>query len=127
VVPGPRGQLVSLLDVHATLLAYVDRAPAPRGPSRSLVPLLQSPPGATLPWRSALFAEVGPEREFATAVVAPPWKLIHDVGRGAWELFHLARDPGEQRNVYNREPAVAEQLRARLAELARAPSPRCGR
>lgn len=127
VVPGPRGQLVSLLDLHATLLAYVDRAPAPRGPSRSLVPLLQSPPGATLPWRSALFAEVGPEREFATAVVAPPWKLIHDVGRGAWELFHLARDPGEQRNVYNREPAVAEQLRARLAELARAPSPRCGR
>ena len=126
VVPGPRSQLVSLVDLQPTLLAYIDRAPAPRAPSRSLVPILQSAPGAAVPWRSAVFAEVGNDREFATAVVAPPWKLIHDANRGAWELFHLDRDPGERRNVYNREPAVAEQLRARHAELARpAPGLRC--
>jgi arylsulfatase A-like enzyme len=125
VLPGPRTQLVSLLDVHATLLAYIDRTPPSRAPSRSLIPLLQSPPGAVIPWRSAVFAEVGNEREFATAVVAPPWKLIHDANRGAWELYNLDRDPGERRNVYNREPAVAEQLRARLADFARPQPGRC--
>jgi choline-sulfatase len=125
VVPGPRAQLVSLVDLHATLLAYIDRAPAPRSPSRSLVPILQSAPGAAVPWRSAVLAEVGNAREFATAVVAPPWKLVHDASRGAWELFQLDRDPGERRNVYNREPAVAEQLRARMGELTRPGLSRC--
>jgi len=125
VVPGARAQLVSLIDLQATLLGYIDRAPPPRSPSRSLIPLLQSPPGAVVPWRSAVLAEVGNAREFATAVVAPPWKLVHDASRGAWELFQIDRDPSERRNVYNREPVVAEQLRARMSELTRPGASRC--
>lgn len=130
VVPGPRSALVSLMDLYPTLLAYVGRTPTLRAPSRSLVPLLQNPPGASIPWRGAVFADVSPAgdlRPSSMALVAPPWKLMHDASRGAWELYQLDRDPFERSNVFNREPVIAEQLRARLAELARPSNGHCPR
>ncbi len=130
IQPGPRPQLVSLLDLYPTLLAYVGRTPGLRSPSRSLVPVLQSPAGTAMPWRSAVFADVSPAgdlRATSVALVAPPWKLLHDSGRGAWELYQLERDPLERQNVFNREPSVAEQLRARLGELARPSTAHCPR
>lgn len=130
VIPGPRQALVSLMDLYPTLLAYVDRTPTLRSQSRSLVPLLQSAPNAAVPWRGAVFADVSPAgdlRATSVALVAPPWKLLHDSTRGAWELYQLDRDPLERSNVFNREPAVAEQLRARLSELARPSTAHCPR
>lgn len=130
VIPGPRNALVSLMDLYPTLLAYSGRTPALRSPSRSLVPLLQSAPNAAIPWRGAVFADVSPAgdlRATSVALVAPPWKLLHDSTRNTWELYQLDRDPLERSNVFNREPAVAEQLRARLAELARPSTAHCPR
>jgi arylsulfatase A-like enzyme len=130
VIPGVRQSLVSLMDLYPTLLAYVNRTPALRSPSRSIVPLLQSAPSAAIPWRGAVFADVSPAgdlRATSVALVAPPWKLLHDATRGAWELYQLDRDPLERSNVFNREPAVAEQLRARLADLARPSIGHCPR
>ncbi len=130
IVAGPRAQLVSLMDLYPTLLAYVGRTPTLRSSARSLVPVLQSAPGAVIPWRGAVFADVSPAgdlRATSVALVAPPWKLLHDASRGAWELYQLDRDPLERQNVFNREPAVAEQLRARLAELARPSTAHCPR
>ncbi|MBL8677758.1 MAG: sulfatase-like hydrolase/transferase [Myxococcales bacterium] len=130
VIAGPRNALVSLIDLYPTLLAYVGRTPTLRSPSRSLLPLLQAAPGANVPWRGAVFADVSPSgdsRPTSVALVAPPWKLIHDATRGAWELYQLDRDPLERSNVFHREPAVAEQLRARLADLARPSIAHCPR
>ncbi len=130
IAPGPRAQLVSLIDLYPTLLAYVGRSPALRSPARSLLPVLQSAPGASIPWRGAVFADVSPAgdlRATSVALVAPPWKLLHDAARGAWELYQLDRDPLERQNVFNREPVVAEQLRARLSELSRPSTAHCPR
>jgi arylsulfatase A-like enzyme len=130
VIPGARQSLVSLMDLYPTLLAYINRTPTLRAQSRSLVPLLQSAPDAAVPWRGAVFADVSPAgdlRATSVALVAPPWKLLHDATRGAWELYQLDRDPLERSNVFNREPVVAEQLRSRLAELARPSIAHCPR
>jgi len=130
VIAGPRNALVSLIDLYPTMLAYVGRTPTLRSPARSLLPVLQAPPGANIPWRGAVFADVAPSadlRASSVALIAPPWKLIHDSSRGAWELYQLDRDPLERSNVFHREPVVAEQLRARLAELARPSVAHCPR
>ncbi|MDP3279050.1 MAG: sulfatase-like hydrolase/transferase [Deltaproteobacteria bacterium] len=128
--PGPRRSLVSLMDLYPTALAYVGRTPTLRSPARSLVPLLQSAPEAQIPWRGALAADVSPGgdlRPTSLALVAPPWKLLHDATRNSWELFQLDRDAAERRNVYSQESAVAEQLRSRMSELLRPATSHCPR
>lgn len=130
VVAGPRMPLVSLMDLYPTLLAYVGRQPTLRSAARSLVPLLQSRPEAVIPWRSAVFSDVSPAgdlRATSVALIAPPWKLLHDGSRNAWELFQLDRDPTERHNLFDRENAIAEQLRMRLSDLARPSTSHCPR
>jgi hypothetical protein len=50
------------------------------------------------------------------ALVAPPWKLIHDVEHGAWELYNLGVDRGERANLYDLSPGKASSLRTRLLD-----------
>ncbi len=48
--------------------------------------------------------------------MAPPWKVVFDPARSAWELYDLTADPGEQRNLYDEDPQRARTLRARLLD-----------
>jgi arylsulfatase A-like enzyme len=124
VAPGPRAALTSLLDLHPTALNLA-RAPV-SGPvsGRSLVPILAD--GArraiTFPgWRARLYGEVTPDGIYPSeqrSLTEPPYKLIQDVRRGTWELFDLARDPGELRNLYDERPDLAATLRERLLTWA---------
>jgi arylsulfatase A-like enzyme len=120
VVPGTRDALVSLMDIHPTVLNLARRPVASPVSGLSLVPLLArgdaqglTPPG----WRTHLFGEVTPDGLFPSeqrSLYAPPYKLIHDVRRGTWELYDIARDPGERRNLYDDRRALAADLRERL-------------
>ncbi len=115
------GALVSLLDLHATALHFAG-LPTASGPSRSLAAAILAP--ATCGDRPACFREsarvaVDPthgSNALLRAIVAPPWKLIHDVQHGAWELYDLRADPLEHRNAYDRVPDRAAELRARLLD-----------
>lgn len=49
------------------------------------------------------------------ALVAHPWKLVHDERKGSLELFDLAQDPTEKVNLADREREVARDLETRLA------------
>lgn len=54
-------------------------------------------------------------------LVAPPWHLILTPEKRTFELFNLAQDPQERKNIYSQDgatPAVAG-LRRRLEEFAR--------
>lgn len=48
------------------------------------------------------------------SIYAPPFKLIHDLRRGTWELFDISRDRGEVHNLYDERPELAAELRERL-------------
>ncbi len=86
----------------------------------SLVPTLFDRPGQKqheyLYWE---FAERGPTR----AVRAGDWKAVH-IYAGAdhpetFELFNLADDLGETRNIATAQPLVSERLRRYMAEAHR--------
>ncbi|MDB4928105.1 MAG: Choline-sulfatase [Myxococcaceae bacterium] len=120
VAPGPRNALANLFDLNPTLLNYAGIQPQAPVSGRSLVPVLyDATAGSLIPtgWRRSLFAEVTPDGLFPSeqkSIYAPPYKLIHDLRRGTWELFDIARDRGEIHNLYDDRPELAAELRERL-------------
>lgn len=119
IAPGPREALTSLMDLHPTFLNYAGRQPAGPISGRSLVPALQDPhmPIVGRGWRDHLYAEVTPDGLLPyeqKALIAPPYKILWDVRHGTWEVFDLVRDPGEIHNLYDVNPGLAADLRARL-------------
>lgn len=116
----------SLIDVAPTLLAAAG-LPAPEGTSgRSLLALArdqQPDPGAR-----SLFAhrvrgsasDPVDERKPLWAVIDGPWKLVHNEEQASDELFDVASDPREARNLAAAELDVVERLRAELDSFRRA-------
>ena len=105
---------VSLIDLTPTLLDLAGiEAPAgltPRG--RSLVPALL---GETLPPRP-VYAETprGPYNPPRAALVDWPWKVLYDAEGDRHQLFQLDVDPGEQNDLYRKEPEPALRMRGLL-------------
>ena len=115
---------VSCTDLHATLADIAGLPATPEIPADglSLAPLL-SQPMARLP-RPALyfhFPHYYPTTTPVSAVRARDWKLIEYLEDGRAELYHLADDLGEQRDVSADQPGKVDELRdvARLAHERR--------
>ncbi|MBK8692730.1 MAG: sulfatase-like hydrolase/transferase [Deltaproteobacteria bacterium] len=120
IAPGERHALTALFDLYATVLNLAGRPMYAESPSRSLVPVLLSRHGGAPPdWREEVYADVaeyGGGAPTSRALIAPPWKIAFDASRSVWEMYNLALDPGEQRNLYDEDPARARELRARLLD-----------
>jgi arylsulfatase A-like enzyme len=106
---------VSSIDFFPTLC---DAAEAPAGTvdGVSLLPLLRDgkSPRRPLFWHYPHYSDQGGSP--AGAVREGDWKLIEFYEDGRLELFHLADDPGEQRNLVRREGARAKRLHQLLAD-----------
>ncbi len=95
--------------------------PAPAGiDGLSLVPTLLGRPGQQ---QHEYFYWEFPERGPSRAVRAGDWKAVH-IYAGAdhpetFELFNLANDLGETRNVSAEQPLITERLRRYMAEAHR--------
>lgn len=114
-------QAVSALDILPTIVDLLGQS-APAGlAGRSLAGFWRSAStGAPAPERRPVFLELAPPKPFRWAVVDGERKLIVDPATpGGFELFDLARDPGEKANLAAREPAEVERLRALLRSWAR--------
>lgn len=110
LTPGQVDGAVSLVDVVPTVLALL-QLPAPSGiDGISLVPAMR---GAPLPGRP-LFAETLRLGRSQRAVIDGQYKLVYDSRFHTYELFDLARDPGEHRSIADALPDVLASLAARM-------------
>jgi len=105
--------LLSHYDVMPTLLEYcsVGNPEAASLPGRSFSPLLR---GGSPEQREdiVVFDEYGPTRMIRTRT----HKYVHRYPYGPHELYDLQADPDERENLYDRESAVARELKGRLEE-----------
>jgi arylsulfatase A-like enzyme len=125
--PGlPRGvrvrEPVSLVDVAPTLLWLLGVPPPPDLDGRDLRPFWQGAPAAT---ERAIFAEAAPALWGTTrlAVRMDSHKLLLDEASGQRELYDLAKDPGERRDLAAQDPERVRRLEAALHELRRSEAP----
>lgn len=113
----PKGQvnthLLSQYDWMPTILEYTGLADRfPKGlPGQSFAPLLA---GDAMGERESIyvFDEYGPVR----MIRSQEWKLVWRYPGGAHELYNLAEDPGELKNLFNR-PGNSDRIKAMLSDL----------
>jgi uncharacterized sulfatase len=120
VKPGTEvAQTVSNIDTFASVLGMLG-VPVPRGAKHEgadFSPLLR---GKKVPWREALFGQYDLHNgglAYMRMVRTAEWKLVrHYRANGLNELYHLADDPGETRNLYGaaKHAKVREDLQKRL-------------
>jgi len=108
VEQGASDALVELLDVNATLCDLAGVPPLEHVDARSFAPVLR---GTAREHRSEGVALLQRLRVIRTAT----YKLVQNVNAET-ELYDLAADPGEQRNIAPREPDRCRALAARLLE-----------
>lgn len=104
---------VSLLDLVPTLLDALGIEAPPGLPGRTLAPALA---GESLPEPPPPVFSEATQLASKIMVLDDGWKLIHDGDHGTWELYDLGTDPGEIRNLYDREPERAARLRELLLQ-----------
>jgi arylsulfatase A-like enzyme len=118
------GGPVELVDVMPTVLDLAGVEPPEGQQGRSLAGALEE--GVPLDPGRAVFlhrrhyepGQIGniPVAGEKFGVRAGPWKYIEGEDEGTRELFNLKNDPGERVNLYETSRAVADELRARIAE-----------
>ena len=120
--PGTKVDALALnVDVAPTLLSLAGAEPLEKVHGRSLLPLLG---GRADGWRESFLAEyfiekVAPRAPSWQAVRTTRWKYIRYTElEGMDELYDLAADPHEMRNLVG-EPAAQSALREMKAELER--------
>jgi arylsulfatase/uncharacterized sulfatase len=105
-------------DIAPTLLELAGRRNAPSAfDGRSLVPLLTGDADAVYAPDEAVGLEVAGN----AALYRGPWKLVRNLppwGEGSWQLFNLAEDPGETRDLAAERPALREALAADYGRYA---------
>jgi arylsulfatase A-like enzyme len=108
IPPGTRPHLCSLLDIVPTILDLAGAAVAPELSGRSLLPVLHNPQAAAP--HDHVFASW--HRPGLRLIRSVEWKyILHE--NGEEELYNLAEDPAETKNLASHPPAAA--TRATLA------------
>lgn len=98
------------VDLAPTIAELAGLAAAPDWQGRSLFDTTRAP-------RAYFYVA---EDHFTLGVREGDWKYIFDLREGTEELYDLAHDPSEQRNVVKAQPERASRLRQRLAAWAEA-------
>ncbi len=105
---------VGLADLLPTVLDLIGAPPAPPEgemlDGSTLVPLLRGEAGGAV--RPLLSQDKLTRSVFGLR--RGNWKLVSDLHSGERKLFDLVADPGERRNLAEREPAVLDELSSAL-------------
>ncbi len=100
-------EMISAYDFFPTLLEILGlSAELPENlPGRSFLPLLKEEMAAEGREEVVIFDEYGPVR----MIRQKAWKYVHRYPYGRHELYHLASDPNEERNLYG-QPEYEEKV-----------------
>jgi arylsulfatase A-like enzyme len=103
--------LCQQMDIAPTLLELAGAQIPEMMEAQSLLPALR---GESWNGRDYVFAEhprdgILQTTEFMSMVRARDWKLVHFLGEQFGQLFDLAEDPGEVRNLWDDPSAVAKK------------------
>ncbi|MDR7271859.1 arylsulfatase A-like enzyme [Pelomonas saccharophila] len=110
---------VSLADVVPTVADVLGLPPPPAADGRSLKPALQGDELAQQPVFSMAMEQQSrfrPLRAGHYAVIDGPHKLVLDLGANKTELYDLAADPHERRDLSATDAATAARLRQLLEQ-----------
>ncbi len=113
-VPGAPGRavdsVVQLIDLAPTVVDLVGATPAPQWLGRSLAPATRGETLPPVPAFAELLAYPGWQHELKTAISGDgAYKLIHVISQRRFELYDLAADPGEKRDLWGNPDAKAAQ------------------
>jgi arylsulfatase A-like enzyme len=119
--PGvPEGKLVTrqvqLIDIMPTILDLCRVPIPPEAQGQSMFPLMRQDDAE---WTDLAFMEAdwrNQKHDIKRAVRTDRFKLYYDRYSGHEELYDLLSDPGEQQNIIESHPEVAESLREKLKE-----------
>jgi arylsulfatase A-like enzyme len=105
-------QVAASMDFAATISAACGLSAAPAEPfdGIDLTPILA---GAEPEKERDLFWRINRPRQRVRAVRSGPWKYVLD--GGIHNLYNLSTDPGETRDLFYTETAIASQLQEKLA------------
>ena len=133
IAPGAYQGQSAAIDVMPTVLDLFDK-PAPNWvQGRSLLPAMRDPgeSGRDFVVSTIPFANPGDRVRsvdnisrpltagLVTTVTAGEWSLLYSVEPGMSELYHLASDPRQEKNVINEETETAKELHQYLVKLMR--------
>lgn len=104
--------MVELIDVHATILDIAGCAPGPKCDSRSLISLIQGSP-------TSIRADVIAEAHVHYMLRTNRWKIVIGRDGQTLQMFNLADDPMEQRNLCRHPKCKADELELRRRMLTR--------
>jgi len=128
-VPGvsPRkvDSVVQLIDVAPTVADLVGVARPGSWVGRSLVPALAGEPLAPAPAYAELLRAPSWDHE-AKAMISGDgaWKLFYRMSDSRFELYDLAADPEEKKNLWDERPADGKRMQAALLEWIEGSLPR---
>jgi len=117
VPPGRVASPVSTIDILPTLRDVLGLPPSSADEGRSLLRTARAggdPSRVLFPMR---WDELGPTTSIKKAVVTERYKLIVTWPEGREELYDLAQDPRETRNLLPEKASLAAALRGRLEEM----------
>jgi arylsulfatase A-like enzyme len=108
--PSTQRGLTGLIQIAPTILAFAGLAPPGAYDGASFLPALL---GERYPGSPYILAEAEPHDEHI-AIRTAEWKLIWKREGAEKELYHLAADPNEQRNVASERPEMVRELERQL-------------
>ena len=122
VVPGEKPVVVDdevgLIDLGPTLVDLVGTAPLPSFHGRSLLPAIEGRPLSSRPIYAELLPSTATPSHEVTMIDGSK-KLTHKISERRWELFDLASDPRQQKNLAEQPAsrALLDELRAKLVKF----------
>lgn len=103
---------VRTIDLMPTILEYLG-LPAPEmAQGKSILPLLDKEEMELPAFAERI--EISDTPDMKKMIRTPKWKYIHWPTLGTHELYDLAADPGEQKNLYDQLPEEREEFQAEI-------------